>query len=256
MGIVSSTDTRDARGQRDSAADADDPLPSVDEQLGLGGANAGGDRAWHLRLTPLIGVVLAASLILAGAVIALVVAPGPGAVPDASTGPAPSARVEPAPEASGSRPVSAAGTTTLDASDQGFALDYPRGWTRVDGTGDAATVLRISGRNAFSIRTFALREPVAQPQLADMRAVTDAVLSTPGAKLTVLDVRATEVAGLPAVYYLYYFPSGRRQGLHAHYFVFDGARMHSLVFQVVPARQFSHYAADFDAVIASFRTTS
>lgn len=155
----------------------------------------------------------------------------------------------------------------LNLPSQGFSLRYPGAWTRVsDGGGststpgsttqDTPTVLQISGENAVSIRTFGLQRPVSNPQLADMRAVTDAILSTPSAKLTILDVRPVEVGGLPAVYYLYYFPSGHQQGIHAHYFVFNGARMYSLVFQVVPPSQFPTYAAAFDAVVASFRVSS
>jgi len=151
-----------------------------------------------------------------------------------------------------------AGLTTLRDTRAGYELRYPDAWTEVRGTvmsaGAGGHVLRIGGRNAFSVHEFPLERPVTVSDLADMRAVTDAILSTPEAKLTVLDVRQVEVADRPTMYYLYYFPAGKQRGIHAHYFIFDGARMQTLVFQVVPASHFADYAYDFDQVVASFKT--
>ena len=151
---------------------------------------------------------------------------------------------------------SMAGRQTLEDAGAGYQLKYPESWTEVPGAGTPAGaeghVIRIDGKNAFSIQTFPLDRPVAISNLGDMRAVTDAILSSPNAKLTVLDVRQVEIAGLPAIYYLYYFPSGKKRGIHAHYFIFDGARMHALIFQIVPATDFADYAGQFDQVVASF----
>lgn len=155
--------------------------------------------------------------------------------------------------------VSEPGLRTLQDSDAGYQLKYPEAWTEVS-SGETPTasgmdghVIRISGENAFSVQTFPLERAVETANVGDMRAVTDAILSSPDAKLTVLDVRQVEMAGLPAIYYLYYFPSGKQRGLHAHYFIFDGARMHTLIFQVVPAIDFADYADEFDRVVASFQ---
>ncbi len=145
------------------------------------------------------------------------------------------------------------GQTTLDDTKNGYKLTYANTWSEVPGPGGDEHVIQIAGKNAFSIRTFPLKNRVATANLDDMRAVTDSILSTPGAKLQVIDVRKVEVAGLPAVYYLYYFPDGKQRGVHAHYFVFDGTRMHTFVFQVVPAADFPKYAKAFDQVVASFK---
>lgn len=150
------------------------------------------------------------------------------------------------------------GQKLLADSKAGYQLSYPAAWTEVTnevGTeaGTSGHVIRISDKNAFSIRTFPLQQAISAANVSDMRAVTDAILSDPDAKLTVLDVRQIEVAGLPTVYYLYYFPNGNQRGIHAHYFVFDGKKMHALVFQVVPADSFDQYASQFDRVLASFK---
>jgi hypothetical protein len=268
MGIVSTVSTKGLRDHSKSPGDADDPLPAIDQQDEVDESATGAKRNRHLTVSPLAGVILAAALLLGGAAVSVVVgwqlhAKGRSSATTASAQTVPHS---PSPGASGAG-VSGGPTALLDLPSQGFSLRYPAAWTRVSegtsstgGSGSTAdsesTVLRISDQNAFSIRTFALQKPVSNPQLADMRAVTDAILSTPGAKLTIIDVQSVEVGGLPAVYYLYYFPSGQQQGIHAHYFVFNGARMYSMVFQVVPPSQFPTYAAAFDAVVASFRVSS
>lgn len=164
------------------------------------------------------------------------------------------ASAAPAPEPSAAAQDS---TTRLRDVREGYRIDHPSSWTEVaDGTRDAGSlhdhVFRITGRNAFSIGALRLQRPVSVSTLSDMRAVTDAILSSPSARLKVLDVRDVRVAGLPAIYYLYYFPAGRQHGVHAHYFIFDGTRMYTLVFQVVPAARFARYADQFDHVVASF----
>lgn len=196
---------------------------------------------------------------LAASVLALVVAIV-GAwfylSPDAAEAPTAAA---PAPAAAPAAPQPAlAGERKLIDKRAGYQVMYPDTWTEVTDAagivgGSDGHIIRISDKNAFSIRTFPLQQAVSPTRLADMRAVTDAILSNPDAKLTVLDVRQVKVSGLPAVYYLYYFPDGDQRGVHAHYFVFDGKKMHALVFQVVPDGAFDDYAAQFDRVLASFK---
>jgi hypothetical protein len=148
-----------------------------------------------------------------------------------------------------------AGLTTLRDTKACYALNYPSAWTEV-GAGAAQNsgshVFRINGRDAFTIRTYRFEgEPAKDPEA--MRAVTDSILSTPGAKLSVFDVNNVKVGGLPALRYLYYYQDGKQRGIHAHYFIFDGHLVHNLVFQVVPVEKFESYAAQFDHVLASFK---
>ncbi|WP_156392318.1 MULTISPECIES: PsbP-related protein [unclassified Nocardioides] len=170
---------------------------------------------------------------------------------DSSSSTAPT---EPAPAASLER------LKALNDPVAGYHLEYPATWAEVASAdtpaGPDGHVVRIAGENAMSIRTFALERPVEASAVADMRAVTDAILSSPKAQLTVLDVRETEVAGLPTIYYLYYFPAGSQRGIHAHYFIFDRTKMHALIFQVVPDADFADYAKQFDQVVASFKSAA
>lgn len=171
--------------------------------------------------------------------------------------PSPNKAAVPSTGSDGLGPVPA-GQRRLTDKKAGYTLNYPAAWTEVtDTTGlngaPDGHVIRIADNNAFSIRTFPLQEKVDTKNFDDMRAVTDAILSTPDANLTRLATNNVKVGGLPAIYYLYYFPNGNERGVHAHYFVFDGKKMHVLIFQVVPADSFGTYATQFDAILASFK---
>ncbi|MDP9403364.1 MAG: hypothetical protein M3P85_08515, partial [Actinomycetota bacterium] len=69
--------------------------------------------------------------------------------------------------------------------------------------------------------------------------------------------------GAPGYYYLYTFEeevntdAGPRkvQGVHAHYFVFQGRRVVALVFQALPTANFDRLARTFDAMAESFKIT-
>lgn len=134
----------------------------------------------------------------------------------------------------------------------GFSIAYPRTWQRVDASGESV-LLRVSGSDAVRIRRFSLESPIDASNLADLRTVTDGILNSPKAKLTMLQTEQVRVNNLIGVYYLYYFPFHGGQGVHAHYFLFRGRVMYSLVFQAASAGQFESLAPTFDAVSASFK---
>lgn len=134
----------------------------------------------------------------------------------------------------------------------GFSIAYPRTWQRVDASGESV-VLSVSGSDAVGIRRFSLESPIDASNLADVRTVTDGILDSPKAKLTMLQTEQVRVHNLIGVYYLYYFPFHGGQGVHAHYFLFKGRVMYSLVFQAASASQFEALAPTFDAVSASFK---
>ena len=144
-----------------------------------------------------------------------------------------------------------AGFTTYTDPAHGFAVSYPTAW-RPTPT-DTGVLLAISGGDAVNIHRTVLAHPVDPANLDDLRAVTDAVLDTPSAHLTILKSAPTRLGGLPGMYYLYAFSAGKQRGAHTHYFAFAGRDMYTLVCQALPANDFGRLATDFDAVVSSFR---
>jgi hypothetical protein len=144
-----------------------------------------------------------------------------------------------------------AGFSTYTDHDHGFAVSYPAAW-RPTPT-DNGLLLAISGSDAVNIHRTVLAHPIDAANFDDIRAVTDAVLDTPSAHLTILKSAPTKLGGLPGMYYLYAFSAGTQRGAHTHYFAFAGRDMYTLVCQALPAGDFGALAADFDAVVSSFR---
>jgi len=66
---------------------------------------------------------------------------------------------------------------------------------------------------------------------------------------------AVSLAGLPGYLYLYTFRDRqtRQQGVHAHYFLFRGRTLISLVLQALPAASFGNLTRTFDRITESFR---
>jgi hypothetical protein len=146
-----------------------------------------------------------------------------------------------------------AGFVTYHNAADGFSISYPRGWKQVT---DPTVSLLVSagGGDALSVRVLQMQTAVDPNNVNDVRAVTDAILSSPGAKLTVLGSRPITVAGIKGYYYLYTFPSGQDLGVHAHYFLFQGRKLIILVFQGLPYNDFIRLAPTFDQISGSLKS--
>ncbi len=141
--------------------------------------------------------------------------------------------------------------TTYSDTPNGYQVSYPASWSRATDA-QGGLVLQAGGQNAVSVRRFTLQETVDTGNIDKIRVVTDAVLNTPEAHLTILASQPVSVAGLDGIYYLYTFPSGQDHGVHAHYFFFRGKDMYSAVFQALPASEFTRLAGTFDTIAQSF----
>ncbi len=117
-----------------------------------------------------------------------------------------------------------------------FRISHPRAW-RPGTDADGGLVLQAGGQDAVGVKEFTLASRVDTHNLRDMRAVTDAVLSTPTAHLTVLATQVVHVGSSTGLFYLYSFPSENPQGVHAHYFLFSGNRMFTVVCPGPPGRR-------------------
>ncbi len=148
--------------------------------------------------------------------------------------------------------------TYRDPAD-GFSIAYPKAWTRTVPPGNGlALLLDVGGANAVSVRVIGVQTPVVTAQqLADVKKVTDGILGQANANIQVLHQETFRLNGMPGYYYLYTFPgtNGGPGGVHAQYFVFHGKAMNELVFQAVPASDFSHLAPVFDRVANTFHGT-
>ena len=158
-------------------------------------------------------------------------------------------------------PAAASGTlpgfTEFRSPQGGFAVSYPEGWTR-EQTADPQVVLVATQGSAVSlqIRVVELDVAIGPRELPAVRqALTDQIAMSNESLELLVGPQQIELAGLPGYYYFYTFQdsgSGQR-GAHSHFFVFNGQRLITLVFQTLPTEQFPAAAPTFDQITASFR---
>lgn len=144
----------------------------------------------------------------------------------------------------------------------GVSISYPASWTPLPAPDPTVRLLLSAGPpglDSAQVRVQATAAVVgsSSTSIADLRAVTDGIVS--GSPVIVLPQypRSVTINGLPGYYYLYTLtdaPSGQ-QLVHAHYFLFQGHSMISIVFQTVSA-DFTRLAATFDQMTASLRVGS
>ncbi len=156
------------------------------------------------------------------------------------------------------------GLVTFTDEESGFTIKYPRSWKRATRPDPEIRFLASNGAlDSLLVRVARTPAPFP-PDLTgeEAKAVADVVLKRETfAPERILREQPVNVNGAPGYYYLYTFDeeiktdSGTQtvQGVHAHYFVFQGRRVFALVFQALPTANFDRLATTFDAMAESFR---
>jgi hypothetical protein len=143
-----------------------------------------------------------------------------------------------------------------------FTVAYPPSWRRL-ATDNPHFVLLAEGPNgaSFQVAKTTLTAPVDATNLrAAEKLTTRVVKQGPGVKLLVMKYRQPEevsLGGLPGLLYLYTFvdPTTGETGAHAHYFLFDGKTLITLVFQTLPSNNFLALTHLFARIASTFHAT-
>ncbi|MGH3800499.1 MAG: hypothetical protein ACRDTD_10275 [Pseudonocardiaceae bacterium] len=146
--------------------------------------------------------------------------------------------------------------TAFRSEPAGFELAYPTSWSKLN-TKDPQILLLVSQgtQDSLLVRSLELQAPVGPQQLQAAKQLTDQIVTANKTAQMVTEPKQIELGGLPGFFYFYSFedtPSGQ-QGVHSHYFLFNGKTMISLVFQSLPKEHFSTSAPTFDKITATFR---
>ncbi|HEX8770343.1 MAG TPA: hypothetical protein VF711_06210 [Acidimicrobiales bacterium] len=200
------------------------------------------------RRPTLIGLGVLA-VVLVGILIAVVATGGgsgdsPGAASPSTTRP---------PAAGPTLPPGA--FTTFHDDLTGFTIQYPTVWPRAQAPVSEVRFAVSAPRGAaVSVRVNTIEQATTPDNLGNLRSVSNGIIgSNPSAK--VLKSDAITLNGLIGYYYLYTFTDSTSglEGVHAHYFLFQGHKMYSLVFQVLPSDLFASAAGVFDQMAQSFK---
>jgi len=136
----------------------------------------------------------------------------------------------------------------------GISISHPPDWRRV-ASADPAVVLLAEGEGAsMLVRTIDLGVEVTDLETA--KEVSDDLVRT-GQPTLLRQPKQVTLGGLPGYLYLYTFPDATtgQRGAHAHYFLFRGQTLITVVFQTVPAEGFARLAPLFDRIADTLRAT-
>lgn len=147
--------------------------------------------------------------------------------------------------------------TTFEDKEAGLTIQYPKIWQKYDApVSEVRLVVTPGGQDYVSVRV-QYTDAVTTPQnLVNIKAVTDGVVGSNNT-VKVLQHKAVTINGLIGYYYLYTFTDKNSglQGAHSHYFLFQGHKMNSLVFQALPTEGYKALEPVFSQILASFRST-
>lgn len=196
-----------------------------------------------------LGLVVVAALLAAGAILGRRLVPTGGVA--AVTSPSPTSTASPTPSAP-------AGFTSFADDVSGVHLSYPSGWQTLSSNDPQVRFIATpNGKDSVLVRVLQPRFTVTAENLAEARVLTDGIVRSSRGVRMLTEPAQIELGGLPGYYYLYSFQDERsgRKGVHAHYFLFEGDTMITLVFQALPGQRFVRLAPTFDAIANSFGLT-
>ena len=140
-----------------------------------------------------------------------------------------------------------------------FSISYPSAWARLSSSdGQVELLVARDATASFLVRVVPLDVEVFPEGLPRAKALTDRLVRKAGKVRQLHPPQQISLGGLPGFLYIYTFQDRRTRqtGAHAHYFLFQGARMITLVFQALPADRLGRLAPTFERIANSFRAGS
>ncbi|MGI8407368.1 MAG: PsbP-related protein [Actinomycetota bacterium] len=147
--------------------------------------------------------------------------------------------------------------TRFNDRQAGFSIAYPKTWDKIDAA-DPQVRLVAAGPKGESMLVRAIRVgfDVKVEELDSVKTLTDKIVRSGEGVEILAGPTEIESGGIPGYFYFYSFKdeASGEQGAHSHYFLFEGRKMISIVFQVIPLEDFPAAAPVFDQIAASFQS--
>jgi len=137
----------------------------------------------------------------------------------------------------------------------GFSISYPAAWRRIASSDPEVRLLAEGEGSSMLLRTAGLGIEVGAKNLGRARKLTDKLVRAAGKAELLRPPQQVDLGGLPGYLYLYTFSNAStgQQGAHAHYFLFRGRAVITIVFQTVPAERLARLAPLFDRIGETLR---
>lgn len=163
----------------------------------------------------------------------------------------------PPPRAAQAKPPAAepSGFVRFRDASAGLSIAYPSNWRRVPPPDAQVRLLAERDGASVLVRTASLGIDVDPGSLGAARRLTDRLLRAAGELKRLRRPALVTLGGLPGYLYLYTFrdPATGRRAAQAHYFLFRGKTMITVLFKAVPADRFSGLAPLFDQIGRTLR---
>jgi hypothetical protein len=147
------------------------------------------------------------------------------------------------------------GFSSFRSDQAGFEMAYPSSWTKLSPKDPQVLLLASQGtQDTVLVRASELQEAVGPQQLPTVRQLTDKLVTSNKSVQMITEPKQLDLGGLPGFFYFYSFKdsSSGQEGVHSHFFLFNGKTMISMVFQTLPRERFASVAPTFDKIAASF----
>ncbi len=135
-----------------------------------------------------------------------------------------------------------------------FSIRYPRSWRRTEAPIREIRLQITDGRQyACRIQVIRTEEATTPANVANLVPVMQGII---GEGIRILSQNSVTVNGLIGFRFIYTVTddeSGLEEA-HLHYFLFQGHKMHSIVFAAVPATDFANIEGVFLQMLDSFRS--
>jgi len=139
----------------------------------------------------------------------------------------------------------------------GISISYPARWRRVASRNPEVRLLAEGEGSSMLVRMADIGIEVGPESLGSARKLTDTLVRAAKKAELLRPPTRVSLGGLPGYLYLYTFSddaTGQR-GAHAHYFLFRGQTLITLVFQTEPAERLARLAPLFDRLGETLRPT-
>jgi len=149
-----------------------------------------------------------------------------------------------------------AGFVPFVDKEEKLSISIPATWRRIASSDPEVALVAGTAEASLLMRTTSVGTPVGPESIGSIKKLTDKLVAR-GKRVKQLRPprRVDDLGGLPGWLYIYSFQDAATggRGAHAHYFLFRGETMITLVFQTLPSERFATYAPLFDRLASTFK---
>jgi len=139
----------------------------------------------------------------------------------------------------------------------GISISRPADWQRVASPDPEVRLLAVGDDSSMLVRMADLGTEIGPDRVDDAKQLTDSLVRRAGNVKFVRPPQQVTLGGLPGYLYLYTFrdATSKQRAAHAHYFLFRGRSLITIVFETAPPERLLEVAPLFDRIGETLRSS-